>query len=266
VCAGLRWRQVMAPDASLSVRDAYEIVVISNLATVVAPSRAGDLAKAALVSRKRSIPVGRVLGAIVIERFADVVLLIVLAAGLWAFVPFPPIIRAGVTLFTITGVAAIASVFIAADWLPPLAGRIVGVVVPSWSVRVQEFLSGIFEGARSAGRLRRFPVTFSWTAANWALSAAAVWCNLRAMSISAPWYAALFVLLVVNLGGVIPASPGSIGVYHYLAVLALSVWMVDGGVALGFAAVAHAMGILVVTVAGLAGLASQHESLFKVTA
>src|SRR2546421_6451123 len=40
--------------------------------------------------------------------FRSVVLLIALAAALSAVVPFPPIIRAGVTLFTITGVAAIA--------------------------------------------------------------------------------------------------------------------------------------------------------------
>ena len=265
-CAGLRWRQVMVPDVVMPAREAFDVVVISNLATVVAPSRAGDVAKAALVSRRHAIPVSRVLGAMVVERIADVLLVILLAGGLSLVVPFPAVVRAGVSLFTIVGLGVIVAVLIAADWLPALAGRIVGLVAAPWGEKVRDFLSGIFDGVRRAGRIRRFPGTLAWSAANWACSAAAVWCNLHAMSVAAPWYAALFVLLLVNLGGVIPASPGSIGVYHYLAVSALAVWMVDPSVALGFAVVAHATGIVVVTVLGLTGLASQHESLFRVTA
>jgi len=264
VFTGFRVRQVLAPQTWMPIRDAYDAVVISNLATLVAPSRAGDLAKAAFVSRKQSIPVSRVLGAVAVERFGDVAMLILLAAALWFAVAFPPMIRAGVTAFTIAGIGALAALLLAADWLPALAGRCVSLVVPSWGPTIRAFLDGIFAGFRSAGGVRQFPGTLFWSLMIWISSAVAMWCVVEAFQLPVPWYAACFVLLVVNLGGVIPASPGSIGLYHYLAVVALTVWAVDPSVALGFAVVAHAAGIVVVLLVGLGGLARQHESLFHV--
>jgi uncharacterized protein (TIRG00374 family) len=264
VFTGFRWRQVVAPQTAMPVRDAYDAVVIGNLATLVAPSRAGDLAKAAFVARKQSIPVSRVLGAVAVERFGDVAMLILLAAALWFVVAFPPMIRAGVTAFTIAGVAALAALLLAADWLPALAGRCVRLVSPSWEPGIRGFLEGIFSGFKSAGGVRRFPGTLFWSLMIWISSAVAMACVVKAFQLPVPWYAASFVLLVVNLGGVIPASPGSIGLYHYLAVVALTVWAVDPSVALGFAVVAHAAGIVVVLLVGLGGLARQHESLFAV--
>jgi len=266
VCAGMRWRQVIEPEAVLTPREAYDFVVISNLATLVAPSRAGDLAKAALVSQRKSTPISRVLGAIVVERFGDVVMLIVLAAALSIAVRFPPLIQAGVVAFVAAGVAAIVAIVLAADRLPAIAGRVVGWIAPSWGSRISDFLAGIFSGIRNVGGFHRFLGTLAWSLAGWAFAGLAMWCAIRAFALPVPWYAAFFVLLVINLGGVIPASPGSIGVYHYLAVSALAVWMVNANVALGFAVVAHATGIVVITVLGLAGLASQHQSLFRVTA
>jgi uncharacterized membrane protein YbhN (UPF0104 family) len=60
------------------------------------------------------------------------------------------------------------------------------------------------------------------------------------------------VLVVKNLGGAIPSSPGAIGVYEFLAILALSVWIPDRSLALGFAAVTHAANLCLALVLGLA--------------
>jgi uncharacterized membrane protein YbhN (UPF0104 family) len=82
-----------------------------------------------------------------------------------------------------------------------------------------------------------------------------------AFHLPVPWYAGLFVAVVVNLGGLVPSSPGAIGVYHYLAVLALSPWLHDSGIALGFAIVTHALGLTVVISCGGASLIHQGVSL-----
>jgi glycosyltransferase 2 family protein len=263
--SGLRWRHVISREAPLSRREAFDVVAIGNLANLVAPSRAGDLARSALVARWKTVPVSRVLGGVVVERYADVVMLIGLAAALWFAVRFPPAVQAGVLAFAAAGVVALAAVLVAADRVPVILGRLVALVAPSFSSRVTDFLHGIFTGIRSAGHLDLFAGTLGLSAAVWALAGAAMLCNMRAFALPVPWYAALFVLLVVNLGGVIPASPGSIGVYHYLTLLALTVWMSDADQALGFAVVAHATGLAVTTLVGLASLASRHESLFGVT-
>ena len=74
---------------------------------------------------------------------------------------------------------------------------------------------------------------------------------MLASQLRLPWYAALLVMAVVNLGSAIPSSPGSIGVVHFLAVLAISPWPIDQEVAVGFSIVFHAVPFLMTV--GLGG-------------
>jgi uncharacterized protein (TIRG00374 family) len=74
---------------------------------------------------------------------------------------------------------------------------------------------------------------------SWAVAGVSMWCFVRAFQLDLPWEAAVLVLVVTNLGGAIPSSPGSIGVYEFLTLLALSVWISDESAMLGFATVTH---------------------------
>jgi glycosyltransferase 2 family protein len=263
--SGLRWRHVISREATLTRREAFHVVAIGNLANVVAPSRAGDFARSALVARWKAVPVSRVLGGVLVERYADVVMLIALAGVLWFAVRFPTVVQVGVLSFAVAGVAAIVAVLFMADRLPRLIGRIIGMVAPSFGASVANFLHGLFTGIRSAAHAELFAGTLGLSTIVWTFAGIAMLCNVRAFDLQVPWYSAFFVLLVVNLGGVIPASPGSLGLYHYLAMLALAVWITDADRALGFAVVAHATGLGVTTLLGLGSLAARHESLFRLT-
>lgn len=265
VVSGLRWRHVISREAPLTRREAFDVVAIGNLANLVAPSRAGDLARSALVARWKTVPVSRVLGGVLVERYADVLMLITLAGALWFVVRFPVAVEVGILAFVAAGVLAILAVAFAGDRVPLLVGRVISLVAPSFGAGVAAFLRGMFTGIRSAAHLDLFSGTVGLSAVIWALAGTAMFCNVRAFALPVPWYAAFFVLLVVNMGGVIPASPGGIGVYHYLTIVALAVWMSDANRALGFAVVAHATGLGVVTILGLGALASRHESLFRLT-
>jgi glycosyltransferase 2 family protein len=264
VFAGLRWRHIIAPEVALTRRDAFDTVMIGNLANLVATARAGDLVRAVMVSRRGSAPIPRVLGGMVVERYADVAMLVTLAVGLSSVVKFPPAIRAGITVFTAVAVASLVAVFVAADRLPSLVSRVVGWVSPGFARRASSALEHVLSGMRTTGGRGSLAGTLLLSACVWLLTGVATLCNLHAFGLPVPWYAAYFLMLVINLGGIIPASPGSIGVYDYLTVLALSVWVADSSVALGFAIVAHAVGLSLVTLLGIGSLATQHESLFRV--
>jgi len=53
---------------------------------------------------------------------------------------------------------------------------------------------------------------------------------------------------------VVPSSPGYIGVFEYITVVALSLFGVDKESALGYALVLHALSYLVVAVLGLVAI------------
>jgi uncharacterized membrane protein YbhN (UPF0104 family) len=60
----------------------------------------------------------------------------------------------------------------------------------------------------------------------------------------------VFVTAVINLGVVIPSSPGFIGTYQWLAVSALGVVGVDGDVAIAFSLLMQAIWFVPTTIVG----------------
>ena len=60
----------------------------------------------------------------------------------------------------------------------------------------------------------------------------------------------MFVTAVINLGVVIPSSPGFIGTYQWLAVSALGVVGVDGDVAIAFSLLMQAVWYIPTTLVG----------------
>lgn len=77
--------------------------------------------------------------------------------------------------------------------------------------------------------------------------------------------AAMLMMVMVNLGALIPATPGNIGTFQVFAVLALSVFGVPTVVALAAAILAHIVQYVLVTAAGLMFLARESMGWSDVT-
>jgi hypothetical protein len=56
--------------------------------------------------------------------------------------------------------------------------------------------------------------------------------------------AALFLLIVLQIGVAVPSSPGRIGVFHYLCVQALAVFGIGGANALSYAFILHLIAVI----------------------
>jgi hypothetical protein len=258
---GLRWRTVLAPTAPMSARDAIDQVTIANLATLVMPARAGDVARVALVRLRWNVPATHALGAIVLERLSDVLVLVALASAITTAIVLPLTIRIG--LLTIGGSAVVALVGLWA-WVwrgAQVSGTLLARLPDRFAGTAGLIVSRVTDGLQAMRRPRQFACVIALSALVWALSGLTITSYIFAFRLPVPWYAGLVVLTLTNLGGIVPVSPGAIGVYHYLSVLAVSFWITDRSAALGFAVVTHALLLLVTAVAGIFGLARQGLSL-----
>ena len=83
--------------------------------------------------------------------------------------------------------------------------------------------------------------------ASWAVSAGLV-CRSLGSTLSP--FELVFVTAVINLGVVIPSSPGFVGTYQWLAVSALGVVGVDGAVAIAFSLLMQAVWFIPTTIFG----------------
>ncbi|HEY3016687.1 MAG TPA: lysylphosphatidylglycerol synthase transmembrane domain-containing protein [Nocardioides sp.] len=255
-----RWSVLLSGTARLPLRDTFSYVMIGYLANTVLPLRLGDVARATLLGRRHGLESASVLGSILLERVLDLLSLLLLILALSFVVDVPPLVRAGMTMLgggTLAALIGMAALAMARDRLTGLAERLPRAVPRRPVERMLGLVDQFARGLTVLRDGRQLGQSLALSGLAWAVAGAGMYCWVEAFRLPVPWYAGLFVLAVINLGGSIPSSPGGIGVYHFMAVLALSVWVPDTSAALGFAIGTHGVNLLLNVAIGALCLAKE---------
>lgn len=259
----LRWRVLLAGRVQLPYRTAFSYLMIGALASTVLPLRLGDVARAVLLGRRCGASPALVGGSIIVERILDVATLLIFLALLTPVIEIPAAIRAGVGALAVAAALAGAGLLLIAE-----ATR--GAVAKTLARWARAFPGGSYlltilrrlsTGAAAVRDPARLATSALLSVVSWSLVGAATAAYVSAFQLATPWYAGFFVMVAVNLGSAIPSSPGSVGVYHYLAMLALSFWVVDSNAAFGYALGTHALSIALIGMLGGIALAREGISL-----
>ena len=244
IAQAARWR-LIAGTQELSIRRFYELVLGGIGANNVLPLRIGDLLRARWLSTSAEIPAGQALGSVFRDRACDVLTLVVALA---------------ITLPVVGGAAWVARIAVGGIvLLMVLAGVVAGAVVYSRTrprarrearSRLRRLVRDtVDEVASPIGRRRLVPAlalsVLAW--GSWAFAAGLV---CRSLGIVLSPTELVFVTAVINLGVVIPSSPGFIGTYQWLAVAALGAVSVDGDVAIAFSLLMQGIWFVPTTIVG----------------
>lgn len=241
------WRILLSPAPGLRVRDTFAYICIGFLANTVLPFRLGELARATLIGRKKGLGISRALGSIAVGRVFDLLTLISIILVVAMAMDIPPAIQTAVVTLAIGGLGALIFLVILAfhqermGWATALLARIMPRPLAE---RVVAVIHGFSTGANVLRRPGDLLAIMVLCIIGGSLAGLFTHIWIRAFNLSVPWYGAFFVLVVVNLGSAIPSSPGYVGVYHYLAVLALSIWVPDRNAALAYAIGTHALNMI----------------------
>lgn len=255
-----RWYVLVESNHNLTYPDAFDFLAIGALAGLVLPNRLSDVARAVAAGRYHATSASGLFGTIVIERLLDVLMLVVFGVGVSALMPVPAFVRGA--LATLLAVVLAAVVVLWAGERGPMG------MIARWAGRWRgpgsriHALAGRFLAGTGVIRERsRIPKALLVTFAGWTCAAASASCLLAAFSAPAPWFAGAFVIVIINLAGVLPAPPAGIGVYHYSAMVGVSPWVADASASFAFAVVGHALGVAVVTMIGVWSLGRKGLSL-----
>ena len=258
----VRWRLIAHKAFALRTGDAFHYIMIGYLANIVMPLRLGDITRGVLVARETNTRAITVLATMALERILDVATVLLLALLVSWKMTIPEPVRLAAVSFA-WAVAVAVLLFFSLLLLPEsLKAKLLAMGErmperPLLFIRelVRQFKAGV--GSLLDAALLARCVVLSLLA--WGTFSMATLFFLHAFSFDLPWPAAVFVVVVVNLGSAIPSSPGFIGVYHYLVILALGVWAVPKSEALGYALATHGLTLLVYLVVG--GACLWHKGL-----
>lgn len=257
VARAYRWRLLLFPLTELRLVRLFDLLSIGYLINSLLPLRLGDLARAYLYAELERLELVRVLSTVVVERIVDTLTIVALLMLVVPHVALPTDLRhaaLGVGVVAIAASMILAGIAArgkgVAQWLDQLSERVTLLKRPG--VR-REALSAL--GGLSALRSWNSVLgALAWSLGAWLCTAVEFYVVMKAMSLALPFMAALLAVCLTALGMVVPSSPGQLGVFEYLTVIALSLFGVGQETALAFALLVHTVGYVAPVVLGGAGI------------
>jgi uncharacterized protein (TIRG00374 family) len=247
----------------------FPLVCIGYMGNNVYPFRSGEVVRVWLLQRNQKIPIARALTTVIVERIFDgLVMLTFIAVGALTLNISSPIVRQVATVAAPIFLLAVIVFFILAA-RPNILRRIVEPFEKLLPGRLSEIALHMTEEFIAGLECLRTPrdligmILCSYIA--WMLEASVYYIVSFAFNLNVSYVDMLLVVGVVNLAGLIPASPGQIGVFELAVSSVLIAIGVASAPATAYALVVHVVIWLPVTVVGFLFLARQGLSLNAVT-
>lgn len=243
-----RWKTLFGPDgARVTFGVLFRSMVVGQALNILVPIRLGEVARLYGVARHTSVPAGRVLASLALEKVFELGTFGTAAALAAAWVAVPENLPGrGLTRLMLAAVAFGMFVVFArfGPTLAQLAADRIHWLPASIRRRLASLWHDFAAGLRAIDRPGALAAALTTSVLSMALAALANDLLFHAMGIPLPFHASLVLLLVLQVGSVPPSLPGRIGVFNYLTVLTLSVYGVDRSTALGYSVVLYAVAYL----------------------
>ena len=254
----LRWQYLLRTIKDVSAKDTLSYILIGHLANNLLPLRPGEIIRPCFLGAKVNMSKSTVLATTLVERIFDVLSLITFIVLLSLMMKVPP--EFSKAIYTLEAIFAL--ILIGILWINFFQARGEGTIFIKLEKLLphrigkgaKEIATSFFTGLKVVQTKEQLLAILIYSTLAWAMVALKIYFNLLACHLFLPWYAAIFLLLVLNFGSAIPSSPGFIGVVHYLAIFALSFWSIDKNEALSFAIILHGVTFGVTTLGGFVSL------------
>jgi len=265
----LRWQYLLRSMTNASLRQIIPLVSIGYMGNNVYPFRSGEILRIALLRRNHGIPFARATTTVVVERVFDglVMLTFILVPLLFIDISSPVVRRVALVAAPLFLTALAVFLLLAAR--PNLLRRLVALVADRLPGKLGDVLRHLGEEVIGGLECLRSPSDLAGAVVasylSWAIEASVYWIVSFAFDLNLSYAVMLLTVGVVNLAGLLPATPGQIGVYEFFVRTVLIAAGIDETRATAYALVVHAVIWLPVTLVGLYFLARQGLNLGSLT-
>lgn len=250
----LRWQFLLRAVQMIPLYPLTQIVAIGYMGNNVYPLRAGEALRIYLLRRNFQVPVARATVTVVVERVFDglVMLSFILFSLTQIDIQSQEVATAVAVASPLFVTAMLVFLFLAAQ--PNLLRRLVELLVGFLPNKLATILATISEDIIAGLEGLRSPVYLIGTVISsfvtWGIEAVVYWIVMFAFGLELSYPVALLVVGTVNLAGLIPASPGQVGLYEFVVGSVLISLGIKPALATAYAVVVHLVIWLPVTLVG----------------
>jgi uncharacterized protein (TIRG00374 family) len=250
----LRWQVLFSPRTRPAIWPTTQALLVGQFFNNILPLRAGDAARIVALHSLGGSSRAETTATVVIERFFDVLALLLLFFVALPWFPEVTWIRAAGILGIALTLALIAAVVVLRVFgerpvrfvLRPLAR--LPFLFPE---RVEAAVRNLMQGFIALRSPRLGLVAFFWTLLSWLVLAMSFWFVVLGFDLGLSPAAGLLIVIATGLSMIIPSAPAAVGVFEAAAIVALSAYGIPQTNAFSYALVVHALNVLPFVVAGL---------------
>ena len=257
-----RWRPILDPiQPGIPFAKLWSATAIGMMINNVVPARAGEPARAFALSRSvPGVPFPAAFASLAVDRLFDTVVVLLLMFVAMLDPAFPQGVRladrpvshyaVGFIVVVIGALAAMYALILFPARILAVYELVVRRLAPKLEARGRDALLAIANGLSVLKSPTRFATVFAWTLLHWLTNALAFWLAFRAVGITAPFSAALFLQGIIAIGVAIPQAPGFFGVFETFGKLGLGVYGVAPDQAVTWAIGFHVLSYIPITLIG----------------
>lgn len=231
----LLWQQLLRKYKT-SQWNLYRIITIGYFANNILPLKLGEIIRAWLLGKRENLPTSQAFATVVMERGMDLFALLFYFILMMFIIPFEGWLKlSGLILAGVGTTFALVVILnyrygshlieMAEKPLRMLPGRI-----GEWlHIQMGKFLEGL-KLIEKPGQFIRIVILALLT---WFCWISVAYICFKALGLELSFWAAIFLIIVLNFGLMIPSSPGGLGVFEFMVILALTPYGVEKETALG---------------------------------
>ncbi|MBN1274322.1 MAG: flippase-like domain-containing protein [Candidatus Aminicenantes bacterium] len=262
---GFRWRILLASKKSVSLGYIFRLNILNQYANILVPARLGEVIRIYLIRRGAGIPVAYAAGTVLIEKMMDTFAFVTLWIAVPAVLALQEKVRGyKIAVFVCGAMAVLLLVLI---WRPAVFLRLIRFASRILPHKFRDRIVGFFEeGFKAFHMLKDVKILIFLILLTFVLVMLEVLTNFmlfQAFDFPLPFVAALFLLLGVQVGVILPSTPGKVGVLELAVIYSLSVFSIPKSEALSFALVFHIIVFLPKILLGLYFISRLDISLKK---
>lgn len=263
----VRWSYLLRPVTAIKPGRLISPMCIGLMGNIIFPARAGEFIRAYLVGSREAVTGSAAFATVVVERLFD-------GLAIMSFFALAPFLLEGgddglvnrlkwagllVFLFYVT-------VLVVLLFLSRHRELLAGYLERHAMARRWRFVAAVFDKVRkftdgltilqSAGDAAR---ALAMSFVIWGLTGFLNYMMMLAVDIRLPLYAAFFLVVMQSFGVMVP-SPGFVGSYQYVHIVALGIYGVARADALGLSVLIHSGYFIIFLAAGLFFVSREHLS------
>jgi uncharacterized protein (TIRG00374 family) len=240
----IRWGVLFHPRTDLRTGDLLGTMNVGYSVNNLLPLRVGEFVRAYLIGEAGRVSAAHALSTIVVERVLDVLTVVLMLVLLLPFIDMP---RWAATSAWIGGVgflllaALLVTLSMARRWAVDVADYCARPFPARYHARLHEAAESVMEGFGVLSKPAVLAQGVGWSFVSWLCSILMMFTVQQAFDLGVGFEAAPFVVATTSLAMLVPASPGYIGTFEWVARKGLqNVFGASEATAISYALVQHA--------------------------